>query len=59
MRWTAGPGIGSLGGVLALAVCALLWGARSQDAVSQWGQDCGGEIRAALGLKGERGRSLA
>jgi hypothetical protein len=30
-----------LGGVLALAVCAVLCGARSQYAVSQWGQDCG------------------
>jgi hypothetical protein len=46
-----------LGGVLALAVCALLCGARSQYAVSQWGQDCGPEIRAVLGLKRERGPS--
>src|SRR5260370_42615241 len=46
-----------LGGVLALAVCALLCGARSQYAVSQWGQDCGPEIRVALGLKRERGPS--
>ena len=44
-------------GVLALAVCAVLCGARSQYAVSQWGQDCGPEIRAALGLKRERGPS--
>lgn len=49
----------SLGGVLALAVCALLCGARSQYAVSQWGQDGGPEIRAALGLKRERGPSGA
>lgn len=48
-----------LGGVLALAVCAVLCGARSQYAVSQWGQDCGSEIRAALGLKRERGPSVA
>lgn len=48
-----------LGGVLALAVCAVLCGARSQYAVSQWGQDCGPEIRAALGLKRERGPSGA
>jgi hypothetical protein len=48
-----------LGGVLALAVCALLCGARSQYAVSQWGQDCGPDIRAALGLKRERGPSGA
>src|SRR5215467_4318253 len=46
-----------LGGVLALAVCALLCGARSQYAVSPWGQDCGPKIRAALGLKRERGPS--
>jgi uncharacterized protein YoaH (UPF0181 family) len=46
-----------LGGVLALAVCAVLCGARSQYAVSHWGQDCGPEIRAALGLKRERGPS--
>ena len=48
-----------LGGVLALAICAVLCGARSQYAVSQWGQDCGPEIRAALGLKRERGPSGA
>lgn len=46
-----------LGGVLALAVCAVLCGARSQYAVSQWGQDCGPDIRAALGLKRKRGPS--
>ena len=48
-----------LGGVLALAVCAVLCGARSQYAVSQWGQDCGPDIRAVLGLKRERGPSGA
>ena len=48
-----------LGGILALAVCAVLCGARSQYAVSQWGQDCGPKIRAALGLKRERGPSGA
>ena len=48
-----------LGGVLALAICALLCGARSQYAVSQWVQECGPEIRVALGLKRERGPSGA
>ena len=43
--------------MLALAICAVLCGARSHDAVSQWGQDCGPDIRAALGLKRERGPS--
>ena len=40
-----------------MAVCALWCGARRKSAVSQWGQDCGPEIRAALGLKRERGKS--
>lgn len=48
-----------LGGMLALAVCALLCGCRSLYAISQWGQDCGPEIREALGLKRERGPSVA
>ncbi|HEY7122968.1 MAG TPA: ISAs1 family transposase [Ktedonobacterales bacterium] len=48
-----------LGGILALAVCAMLCGARSLYAMSQWGQDCGPEIRAALGLKRQRGPSVA
>jgi len=46
-----------LGGVLALAVCAVPYGARRKSAVSQWGQDCGPEIRATLGLKRERSPS--
>jgi hypothetical protein len=47
-----------LGGMLALAVCALLCGCRSLYAIAQWGQDCGPEIRAALGLRRERGPSV-
>lgn len=48
-----------LGGILALAVCAMLCGARSLYAMSQWGQDCGPQIRAALGLSQRRGPSVA
>jgi len=48
-----------LDGMLALAVCALLCGSRSLYAISQWGQDCGPEIRRALGLRAERGPSVA
>jgi DDE_Tnp_1-associated/Transposase DDE domain len=47
-----------LGGMLALSVCALLCGSRSLYAISQWGQDCGSEIRVALGLRRERGPSV-
>jgi hypothetical protein len=47
-----------LGGMLALSVCALLCGCRSLYAIGQWGQDCGPEIRAALGLRAERGPSV-
>jgi hypothetical protein len=47
-----------LDGMLALAVCALLCGSRSLYAMSQWGRDCGPEIRTALGLRGERGPSV-
>jgi hypothetical protein len=47
-----------LGGMLALSVCALLCGCRSLYAISHWGQDCGPEIRAALGLRAERGPSV-
>jgi hypothetical protein len=47
-----------LGGMLALAVCALLCGCRSLYAIAQWGQGCGPEIRAALGLRRERGPSV-
>ena len=51
-----------LGGVLAVlaaAVCALLCGCRSLYASGQWGQDCGPEIRATLGLSRKRGPSVA
>jgi len=47
-----------LGGMLALAVCALLCGCRSLYAIAQWGQDCGPELREALGLRRERGPSV-
>jgi hypothetical protein len=43
----------ALGGMLALSVCALLCGCRSLYAISQWGQDCGPELRDALGLRRE------
>jgi hypothetical protein len=48
-----------LGGMLALAVCALLCGCRSLYAISQWGQECEPGIRVALGLRRERGPSVA
>jgi len=48
-----------LGGMLALAVCALLCGGRSLYAISQWGRECEPEIRVALGLRRERGPSVA
>jgi hypothetical protein len=44
--------------MLALSVCALLCGCRSLYAIAQWGQDCGPEIRVALGLRAERGPSV-
>jgi hypothetical protein len=49
----------SLGAMLALAVCALLCGSRSLYAISQWGRECEPEIRMALGLRRERGPSVA
>ncbi len=48
-----------LDGMLALAVCALLCGSRSLYAISQWGRECAPEIRLALGLRAERGPSVA
>jgi hypothetical protein len=48
----------ALGGMLALAVCALLCGSRSLYAIAQWGRDCGPELREALGLRWERGPSV-
>ena len=49
----------ALGGMLALSVCALLCGCRSLYAISQWGRECAPEIRVALGLRRERGPSVA
>lgn len=49
----------ALDGMLALAVCALLCGCRSLYAISQWGRECAPEIRVALGLRAERGPSVA
>ena len=43
-----------IGAVLALAVCAMLCGARSLYAISQWGQDQGGDTALALGFTRER-----
>jgi hypothetical protein len=39
-----------LGAVLGLAVCAMLAGARSLYAISQWGRDQGAPLTAALGF---------
>jgi DNA-binding GntR family transcriptional regulator len=47
------------GGILALAVCAMLCGARSRYAVAQWGQQCHPAIRVTLGLAHDRGPSIA
>ena len=43
-----------LGAVPGLAVCAMLCGARSLYAISQWGRDQGQEVAQALGLTRER-----
>jgi hypothetical protein len=42
-----------IGAILALAVCAMLCGARSLYAIAQWGRDHSPEMRAALGLRKE------
>lgn len=49
----------SLSGMIALTVCAMLCGARSLYAAAQWGQECGAAIRLAVGLRAERGPSVA
>ena len=43
-----------LGAVLTLAVCAMLCGARSLHAISQWGRDHGTPIAQLLGFTRER-----
>jgi len=40
-----------IGAILALAVCAMLCGARSLYAIAQWGRDHSPEMMAALGFK--------
>jgi hypothetical protein len=44
---------------LALALCAVLCGCRSLYAISQWGRECEPAMRVALGLRAERGPSVA
>lgn len=48
-----------LDGMLTLAVCAQMCGCRSLYAISQWGRECEAAIRLALGLRAERGPSVA
>lgn len=43
-----------LGAILGLAVCAMLCGARSLYAISQWGRDQGQEVSQALGFTRQR-----
>ena len=43
-----------LGAILGLAVCAMLCGARSLYAISQWGRDHGSPMARALGFRRER-----
>jgi DDE_Tnp_1-associated len=49
----------SLGGMLALVVCAMQCGCRGLYAISQWGRECEPEIRVALGLRRARGPRVA
>ena len=48
-----------LGAILGLAVCAMLCGARSLYAISQWGRDQGQEVSEALGFTRERTRCVS
>ncbi len=43
-----------IGAILALAVCAMLCGARSLYAISQWGRDHDSEMAQALGFTRDR-----
>jgi hypothetical protein len=49
----------SLGAILALAVCAMLCGAKSLYAISQWGRDQGTPVAQALGFTRHRSPSVA
>ena len=44
----------SLGAILALAICAMLCGARSLYAIAQWGRDQGGATAQLLGFSQEK-----
>ena len=48
-----------LDAMLALTVCAMMCGCRSLYAISQRGRECDPAIRVALGLRAERGPSVA
>jgi DDE_Tnp_1-associated len=48
-----------LGGMVALAVCAVVCGCRSLYAISQWGRECDPAIRVLLGRRAERGPRVA
>lgn len=48
-----------LGAILALSVCAMLCGARSLYAISQWGRDQGAPIAQALGFSRGQTPSVA
>ena len=48
-----------LGAILALSVCAMMSGARSLYAISQWGRDHGADMSRALGFSRELTPSVA
>ena len=48
-----------LGAILALSVCAMMCGARSLYAISQWDRDHGSEMSGALGFSRDRTPSAA